>query len=210
MGANGTHLMGASCGHWSPMSASPGQHRRPRPAGRWWAGRALAVTAVACAAWGMLGHQDGAAAPAAKISVAQPASAAVEPVVSKAHLSPPVAGHQPPPQAVHAVQRQAAAPAPTVPSPGPVAAGAYSYAALEQLWVSAGGPSWAEAQAASIAICESAGEPNAYNPSGASGLWQILGQVVPGNIFNPYINALNAVSKFKASGDTFSQWVCKS
>lgn len=87
--------------------------------------------------------------------------------------------------------------------------GIFSYTALENLWVSAGGPAWAEAQAAQIAECESGGKPWAYNPSGASGLWQILGQVVPGYIFNPYVNALNAVSKFKASGDTFAQWVCQ-
>jgi hypothetical protein len=75
--------------------------------------------------------------------------------------------------------------------------------------VSAGGPSFAEAQAAQIAECESGGNPQAYNPSGATGLWQILGQVVPGNLYDPFVNALNAVSKFKASGDTFAQWVCQ-
>lgn len=87
--------------------------------------------------------------------------------------------------------------------------GSYSYGALEQLWMSAGGPSFAAAQAAQIAMCESGGNPRAYNPSGASGLWQILGQVVGGNVFDPYTNALNAVSKFRASGDTFAQWVCQ-
>ena len=39
--------------------------------------------------------------------------------------------------------------------------------------------------AAAIALAESGGDPNAHNASGASGLWQILGQVVRGNIFNP-------------------------
>lgn len=94
------------------------------------------------------------------------------------------------------------------PAPAAPAAGYYSYAALEQLWMSAGGPSWAAAQAASIAECESGGNPQAYNPSGASGLWQILGEVVPGNIFDPMVNAENAVAKFRDSGDTFAQWVC--
>lgn len=88
-------------------------------------------------------------------------------------------------------------------------AGTYSYSGLEALWVSAGGPSWAEAHAAEIAECESGGRVNAYNPSGATGLWQILGSVVPGNLDNPYVNALNAVAKFQASGDTFAQWVCQ-
>jgi hypothetical protein len=50
---------------------------------------------------------------------------------------------------------------------------------------------------------------NAYNPSGATGLWQILGSVVPGSLYNAYVNALNAVAKFRASGQTFAQWVCK-
>jgi len=103
-----------------------------------------------------------------------------------------------------AAQSPAAAAAPAVPP----SAGSYSYAALESLWVSAGGPSWAASQAASIALCESGGNPRAYNPSGASGLWQILGQVVPGDLFDPMVNAENAVSKFRASGDSFAQWVC--
>ncbi len=87
--------------------------------------------------------------------------------------------------------------------------GSYSYSGLEALWVAAGGPAWAASAAANVAMCESGGNPNAYNSSGASGLFQILGQVVPGNIFNPYTNALNAVSKFKASGETWAQWVCR-
>jgi hypothetical protein len=86
--------------------------------------------------------------------------------------------------------------------------GIYSYTAIESLWESAGGPSWAAPHAASIAECESGGNPDAYNPSGATGIFQILGSVVPGDLRNPYVNALNAVAKFKASGDTFAQWVC--
>lgn len=87
--------------------------------------------------------------------------------------------------------------------------GTLSYSGLEQLWVAAGGPAWAEAQAATVAECESSGNQYAQNPSGASGYWQILGQVVAGNIFDPMVNAENAVSKFHASGDTWSQWVCR-
>ena len=74
--------------------------------------------------------------------------------------------------------------------------------------MSAGGPSWAAAHAASIAECESGGRAGAYNPSGATGIFQILGAVVPGNLYDPYVNALNAVAKFRASGNTFAQWVC--
>jgi cell wall-associated NlpC family hydrolase len=93
-------------------------------------------------------------------------------------------------------------------SPSPQA-GLFTYTQLESLWVSAGGPQWAQAAAASVAECESGGNPGAFNPSGASGLWQILGQVVAGDIFDPKVNALNAVSKFSASGDTWAQWTCQ-
>lgn len=78
-----------------------------------------------------------------------------------------------------------------------------------RLWVNAGGPGWAEWDAEQISLCESGWNTHAYNPSGASGLWQILGQVSPGWIFDARVNAANAVSKFRASGDTFAQWVCR-
>jgi hypothetical protein len=99
--------------------------------------------------------------------------------------------------------------APPVTATAYVSSGTYSYAGLEQLWISADGPSWAAPQAAQIAECESGGRTDAYNPSGATGLWQILGAVVPGNLYNAFTNTLNAVSKFLASGSTFAQWVCK-
>jgi len=84
-----------------------------------------------------------------------------------------------------------------------------SYAGLEALWESAGGPAWAAPHAAEIAECESGGNQMATNPySGAAGYWQILGQVVGGWIYDPYVNARNAVAKFNASGQTFAQWVC--
>lgn len=89
------------------------------------------------------------------------------------------------------------------------APGTFSFAGLEQLWVAAGGPAWAESAAASVAECESRGRSNAYNPSGATGLWQILGAVLPGNLYDPMTNARNAVSKFEASGNTWAQWVCQ-
>lgn len=85
----------------------------------------------------------------------------------------------------------------------------YSYAGLRALWMAAGGPAWAASHAASIAMCESGGNVYAHNPSGATGLWQILGSVVGGNLYNPYTNAANAVAKFRASGGNFSAWVCR-
>jgi LysM repeat protein len=80
---------------------------------------------------------------------------------------------------------------------------------VDMIWRCAGGPSWAAGAALAISWCESGWNTKAYNPSGASGLFQILGEVVGGNIFDAHINALNAVSKFSASGDTWAQWVCK-
>lgn len=50
----------------------------------------------------------------------------------------------------------------------------YTYPELEQLWISNGGPpEWAPTMAA-VALAESNGDPNAKNPSGATGLWQTL------------------------------------
>lgn len=87
--------------------------------------------------------------------------------------------------------------------------GVLSFSGLESLWEEAGGPSWAAWDAATIAECESGGRQYAYNPSGASGYWQILGEVVPGNVYDPMTNAENAVAKFRGDGDTFAAWVCQ-
>lgn len=70
-------------------------------------------------------------------------------------------------------------------------------------------PPWAAARAARIAECESGGQQYAHNPSGASGYWQIDGQLVPGDIYDPKVNAENAVAKFNASGRTWPALVCK-
>lgn len=96
--------------------------------------------------------------------------------------------------------------APRMTDPG---AGTLTAAQVGQLWLEAGGPAWAEGHAEEIAACESGYRTDAYNPSGATGLWQILGAVVSGNLNDPLVNAENAVAKFKASGDTFAQWVCR-
>ena len=110
-----------------------------------------------------------------------------------------------------AAASQEAAPPPASQPPGPAAPapqGPYSWSQLEALWISAGGPADVAATAATIAICESGGNPNAYNPSGASGLWQILGAPFPGNLFDPATNARMAVAKYTAAGG-FSPWVCQ-
>ena len=129
----------------------------------------------------------------AREAAAQAAAAAASDQAAQAAQPP----SQPPP--APAATQPAPAQGPGVLSPGQV--GAY--------WLSAGGPAWAEGAAESVAMCESGDNTNAYNPSGATGLFQILGQVVAGNLYDPLVNALNAVSKFKASGDTWAQWVCQ-
>lgn len=89
--------------------------------------------------------------------------------------------------------------------------GHLSASQMSMLWTCAGGPSWAVSHALRIATCESGWNTRAYNPSGATGLWQILGQVTAfwGSLYDAHVNALNAVAKFRASGDTFAQWICQ-
>jgi LysM repeat protein len=93
-------------------------------------------------------------------------------------------------------------------SGGYPSSGVYSFSMLEHVWVWAGGPASEEWAAATIAECESGGNTHAYNPSGASGLWQILGVPFPGNPFDGPTNARMAVAKFRAAGG-FSPWVCR-
>jgi hypothetical protein len=97
----------------------------------------------------------------------------------------------------------------TAPGPPPPTSGVLTPAQVGALWLEAGGPAWAEAASESVAACESGDNTQAMNPDGASGLWQILGQVVPGNLFDGLVNARNAVAKFTASGDTWAQWTCQ-
>src|SRR5262245_8069985 len=79
---------------------------------------------------------------------------------------------------------------------------------LSQLWSEAGGPPAIAHLMAAIAMAESGGRVNAIGPmtrfGQAKGLWQILGQLVPGNIFNPLVNARNAVAKWHLQG--LSAW----
>jgi Transglycosylase SLT domain len=84
----------------------------------------------------------------------------------------------------------------------------YTFAQLETLWINAGGAKLLAPLMAGVAIVESGGNPNAYNPSGASGLWQIEiplhSNLVPGgaaNVFNPADNAKAAVA---LSGNTLA------
>lgn len=112
-------------------------------------------------------------------------------------------------QAAQATQVKAVTVAAVPAAPAYSGSGVLTAAQVGQLWLSAGGPAWAEPKAEEIAYCESGYNPRAYNPSGATGIWQILGSVVPGDLTNPVVNAENAVAKFKAGGSTFSAWVCQ-
>jgi hypothetical protein len=56
---------------------------------------------------------------------------------------------------------------------------------------------------AAIAMAESGGNSNAKNPSGATGLWQILGAVNASDqskLTNPQVNAHEAVLKYNSQG----------
>jgi LysM domain len=116
--------------------------------------------------------------------------------------------------ATHHVQHHVQQPVQTE-SFGSDPSGDLTRAQVGQLWLTAGGPPWAEYAAEQVSYCESGWNTRAYNPSGASGLWQILGQVVPGYVFDARVNAANAVAKFRTGdgqpggGDTWAQWVCR-
>ncbi len=84
-----------------------------------------------------------------------------------------------------------------------------TYAQLEGVWISNGGPRAAAPVAAAIALAESSGCSTALNPSdnngtqSSFGLWQISnGTHNPpvANIYDPNVNARQAVAKYKASG----------
>lgn len=84
----------------------------------------------------------------------------------------------------------------------------YSYAQLEELWIQAGGAKPLAPLMAAIAMAESEGNDHAYNPSGASGLWQILGAVNSADqphLFDPRVNAREAVLKYTTQG--LGAWV---
>jgi Lysozyme like domain len=81
----------------------------------------------------------------------------------------------------------------------------YTYSQLEGLWINAGGSTALAPLMAAIAMAESGGCSTALNPSGASGLWQILGAVNPADqnsLFNPAVNAKEAVLKYQTQGPT--------
>jgi hypothetical protein len=83
-----------------------------------------------------------------------------------------------------------------------------SYAQLKALWIQNGGdPAWAPTMAA-IALVESGGKTDAYNASGATGLWQIevpLHGKSYAQMIDPNQNAAEAVSLL-GNGQGISNW----
>jgi hypothetical protein len=89
----------------------------------------------------------------------------------------------------------------------------YSQGQLETLWLDTAkgtkyaSNGWALLMSA-IAMAESAGDSNAYNASGATGLWQILGAVSPADqsqLKDPTVNAHEALLKLQSQG--LGAWV---
>jgi Transglycosylase SLT domain len=85
----------------------------------------------------------------------------------------------------------------------------YTFAQLNALYQTANGlPNSAHTQTmAAIAMAESSGNPNAHNPSGASGLWQIMpshtsdsGWTFGTNFYDPATNARMAEFVYKEQG----------
>jgi len=69
-----------------------------------------------------------------------------------------------------------------------------------------------------VARCESGLNPRAYNPSGATGLFQIMPSTWNGTPFqpytwakatNPWFNIQAAYAIFRQDGSRWQQWTCK-
>ena len=84
-------------------------------------------------------------------------------------------------------------------------AGTYSCGGLESLWEQAGGSAGEAVMAASIAMAESGGNPNAISPTNDYGLWQINGSHGAQATLNPLGNAEAAVS-ISGNGSSWGAW----
>lgn len=89
-----------------------------------------------------------------------------------------------------------------------------NYAQLQQLWLTNGGPpAWAPTMAA-IGLLESGGDPNAQNPSGATGIWQVEwplhSDLSPDGsrqaLFDPNNNAKAAIAILNGGAGLCSGW----
>lgn len=91
----------------------------------------------------------------------------------------------------------------------------FTYAQLQGLWIAAGGPRAVAPVAGAIALAESSGCSTVQNPADNNGtqtswgLWQISnGTHNPpaANIYDPAVNAQQAVAKYQGAGNTFAPW----
>ena len=89
--------------------------------------------------------------------------------------------------------------------PARTSAGTYGCSGLESLWEQAGGSAGEAVMAASIAMAESGGNPNAISPTNDYGLWQINGSHGALATLNPQGNAEAAVS-ISGSGSNWGPW----
>ena len=89
--------------------------------------------------------------------------------------------------------------------PATTSAGTYGCSGLESLWEQAGGSAGEAAMAASIAMAESGGNPNAISPTNDYGLWQINGSHGAQATLNPLGNAEAAVS-ISGNGSNWGPW----
>jgi hypothetical protein len=90
-----------------------------------------------------------------------------------------------------------------------------TYAQGMGLWINNGGPAAAAPIAAAIMMAESGGCTTAQNPTDNGGtqtswgLWQISNgthSMPVANIYDPNVNAQQAVAKYRAAGNQFSPW----
>ncbi len=89
--------------------------------------------------------------------------------------------------------------------PATTSGGTYGCGGLESLWEQAGGSAGEAVMAASIAMAESGGNPNAISPTNDYGLWQINGSHGALATLNPLGNAEAAVS-ISGNGSDWGPW----
>lgn len=83
----------------------------------------------------------------------------------------------------------------------------YTFAQLEGLWIQAGGSKALAPLMAGVAEVESGGNDHAYNPSTASGLWQLVSSnwhLIPGGAANRFDGPSNARGAVLLSGNTMA------
>jgi len=90
-------------------------------------------------------------------------------------------------------------------APAVTSAGSYTCGGLEGLWEEAGGSAGEAAMAASIAMAESSGNPNAISPTDDFGLWQINASHGAEATLNPLGNAQAAVD-ISGNGSNWGPW----